>query len=207
MISESTRFYRETLPAQWNQSLEEQIDRSRSGDEQSRILEDMRRVDASIQVVVDGAGGGRHALNVSAGRMEAADAPAHPPFLTIRHEAGDLEALRREAGDSTLAFLGGLAGLAGEMRLTTSRIENLADLAGSIAIEIEGDPGFRVWLHFGKEMLPDAPACTIRVDSDTYRELRRGELPPHQAFLSGRVRVEGDLDLGIQLALAALAPD
>ena len=72
MISESTRFYRETLPAQWNQSLEEQIDRSRSGDEQSRILEDMRRVDASIQVVVDGAGGGRHALNVSAGRMEAA---------------------------------------------------------------------------------------------------------------------------------------
>ena len=94
----------------------------------------MRAVDATICVEVSGEGGGRFYLNIRAGRMSAGDAPAQPPFLTVVQDRPGFERLAREAGDSALALLGGLSGLAGEMRLTRKRVESLAQLEGRGAL-------------------------------------------------------------------------
>jgi SCP-2 sterol transfer family len=197
-------FYAERIPAQFNRALEEQEAR---GEEGRRVYDAMRAVNATICVRVEGQGGGVFFLNIEQGRMSAGAAAARPPFLTLLQDRRAFERLAREAGDSAMALLGGLSGLAGEMRLTSSRIDNLARIGGMLLFEVTGDDGFALRTHFGPDPPPEAPNTTIRVDEQAYRDLRSGELDPQAAFMNLQIQVEGDLQLAMQLALAAIAPD
>lgn len=42
--------------------------------------------------------------------------------------------------------------------------------------------------------------CTIAADAETFRGLLDGELNPTGAFMSGRLRVEGDMGLAMKIA-------
>ena len=61
--------------------------------------------------------------------------------------------------------------------------------------------------QFGEEASPEEPGATIRVDADVYRKLRSGEISAPSAFMEGKIHVDGDLQLAMQLALSAVAPD
>jgi hypothetical protein len=198
------RFYGETIPRQFNASLDAQQALGEAG---RAVYDAMRAVDATIRVEVRGQDGGSFFLNVRAGRMSAGDAPAQAPFLTIVQERAAFERLAREAGDSALALLGGLSGLAGEMRLTRTRVEALGKLKGAVRFAVAGEDGFALVTHFGAGPVPEAPDASISVDDDAYRELRSGRLDPAAAFMNGKIKVEGDVQLAMQLALAALAAD
>ncbi len=139
--------------------------------------------------------------------MESGDAAAQAPFLTLIQDAASYARLVQEAGDSALGMLGGLSGLAGEMKLTRTRIDALAGVSGSLQFTLSGDEGFTLLTHFGGGPVPDQPTTTITVDPDGYRKLRAGEVQAHEAFMSGLIQVEGDMQLAMQLALAALSPD
>jgi hypothetical protein len=197
-------FYTEALPAQWNRALEAQ---ERAAEAAQRLLEGMRAVDATIRVDVVGDGGSTFFLNIEAGRLAPGDAPAHPPFLTLVQDRQAFERLVAEAGDSALGFLGGLSGLAGEMHLTKARLDNLADVRGCVRFEVTGEGGFALLTHFGEGPVPDAPDTAIRVDAEVYRALRAGQLNPQDAFMGGKLSMEGDMQLAMQVALAALSPD
>jgi hypothetical protein len=201
-MTDPRSFYTETIPAHFNATLEAQ---RQLGEPGRAVYEDMRAVHASIRVDVEG--GGSFFLDIQAGRMAPSDAPAHPPFLTLRQDRRAFERIAAEAGDSTLALLGGLSGLAGEMKLTRSRIQNLGAVGGSIRFEVSGDQGFALLTHFGGKLIPEGPQASISVDEDVYCELREGRLDPTQAFMDGKLRVEGDVQLTMQLALAVIAPD
>jgi hypothetical protein len=51
--------------------------------------------------------------------------------------------------------------------------------------------------------VPQEPTTSIRIAEDAYRELRSGALDAPAAFLQGRIDVLGDVQLAMQLALAA----
>ena len=51
------------------------------------------------------------------------------------------------------------------------------------------------------------PKCAISIESETYRDLRSGELNSQDAFMGGKIDIEGDMQMAMQLALAALSPD
>ena len=197
-------FFLKSLPAQWNAALREQ---ERAAEAAARLLEGMRGVDATIRVEIEGDGGGTFFLNVAQGLLTAGAAPAHPPFLTLRQERASFERFALEVGDSALGFLGALTGLAQEMRLTRARVELLAGLSGSVRFELRGEGGFALLTHFGVGPVPAAPTTSITIEREAYRALRAGELAPQDAFLSGQIKVEGDYQLAMQLALAALATD
>lgn len=197
-------FYAERLPAQFNRMLEDQ---ERAVVEARRVCDEMKAVDATIRVEVRGEGGGTFFLNVAGGRMAAGDAPAHAPLLTLVQDDRAFARVVTEAGDSALGMLGGLSGLAGEMRLTVGRIRNLEGVKGCLRFTVTGGDGFTLLAHFGPEPVPDTPDTTISVDPEGYTELRAGRLDPQTAFMSGRIQVEGDMQLAMQLALAALSPD
>jgi SCP-2 sterol transfer family len=203
-MTDARRFYTERIPAQFNAALDAQAALGEAG---RRVYEGMAAVNATLQVDVRGEGGGAFFLNIHDGRMTSEEAPAHPPFLTLIQDVAAFERLAAEAGDSALALLGGLSGLAGELKLTKQRVDLLAGLRGAVRFEVLGEDGFALVTHFGPEPVPSEPHASIRVDPDVYRELRGGGVDPAQAFLDGKLRVEGDMQLTMQLALAAIAPD
>lgn len=206
MSADPDVFYRERVPAQFNRTFDEQKARAESGDaDAARVLNGMVTVNATIQVDVDG--GDSYHLNVEKGRMRADDANAHPPFMTMRHDLESFAVLERESGDSVLSFLGGLAGQAEAMRLTSQRIQNLMGVQGAMLFELTGSNAFKVLVQFGEGPMPTEPTCHIAVDGDSYDKLRSGELGPQDAFLGGQIQVEGDMTMGMQVALAALSPE
>jgi hypothetical protein len=197
-------FFTQTIPRQFNASLDAQ---EKLGEAGRTVLEAMRAVDATIRIEVRGAGGGSFLLNIREGRMSAGDTPWFTPFLTVVQDRPAFEQLARESGDSALALLGGLSGLTGEMRLTRKRVESLGQLQGAVHFSVSGEAGFALITHFGAGPLPDVPNASIAVDDDAYRELRSGKLDPGAAFMSGKIKVAGDMQLAMQLALAALSTD
>lgn len=194
-------FFTERLPAQFNRALAQQEQAVKAA---QKVLDGMRAVDATLRVIVDGEA---FHLNVVQGRMSPAGAPARPPVMTLVLDRAAFARVVREAGDSAMGFLGGLSGLAGEMRLTRSRLDNLAGVSGALRFEVTGDDGFALLTHFGSEPLPARPDATLSVDPETYRALRAGGLDPQQAFMAGQIRIAGNMQLAMQLALAALSPD
>jgi hypothetical protein len=167
----------------------------------------MRAVNATIRIDVRGADGGTFFLNVSAGHVSAGEAALHAPVLTLALERASFDRFVAEVGGSALGFLGALSGVAQEMRLTQARVAGLAGLVGSVRFQVRGEDGFTLLTHFGPgESAPEA-STSISVDRDAYSDLRAGQLNPQDAFLNGRIQVEGDLQLAMQLALVAVSPD
>jgi hypothetical protein len=197
-------FHAERIPAQFNRALEAQ---AALGEPGRRVFEGMRAVSATIRVDVEGRGGGTFFLNIRQGRMSADESAAHAPFLTLIQDRRAFERIAREAADSAMALLGGLSGLAREMKLTRARIDALAGVEGLVLFEVTGEDGFALRTHFGPQPVPDAPITTIRMDAAAYRDLRGGALDPQTAFMNQRIAIEGDMRVAMQLALAAIAPD
>lgn len=53
----------------------------------------------------------------------------------------------------------------------------------------------------GARMDDGAPAdCTISADLDTFRAMFDGELSPTGAFMSGRIRIDGDMGVAMKVA-------
>ncbi len=218
-------FYAERVPAQFNRTLASQERSAAEGDEDSqRLLAGMKTVNATIGVVVvgrsdgdgegdeedDGESGFRHYLNIEDGRMTAGRGAHKPPFMTLVHDLDSLATLVRASGDSLLGFLGAIAGMQGDMALTSQRIQNLHGLDGALRFELTGADGFRITAHFGRDIGSDLSGkarCSITLDAATYDELRGGALAPQDAFMSGRVRVDGDTQMVMKIALAALSPE
>ena len=199
MSSDPRDFYTRRVPNQWNKTLdEESTDSVRAG---------MEGVDASIRVIVRGDDEETFHLNVAKGRMSAQAEPTQPPFLTLVHDLAAFSGLETESGDSVLGFLGGLAGLEESMKLTTGRLQNLAGMAATLRFALTGDDGFELLVHFGEDPVASEPRCHLEIAREAYDKLRRGEINPQEAFMSQQIAVEGDMQMAMQLALAAMTPD
>jgi len=203
-VPEPRAYFTELLPGQFERALRAQ---ERVVEAAQRVLDGMRAVRATLAVVVRGEGGGTFYLNVDGGRLTPGTAPAHPVALTLVQERSDYERLIKDAGDSALGFLGGLSGLAGEMRLTQGRLDVLSGVSGTLLFQVKGPEGFSILTTFGGGPGKEQPDTVIRVDPDVYSELRAGRLDAQNAFMGGKIQVEGDMQLAMQVALAAMAPD
>ncbi|HEB89370.1 MAG TPA: hypothetical protein ENI85_07345 [Deltaproteobacteria bacterium] len=201
-------FYRERIPEQFNRTLARQRERARTDADAARVLEEMEAVRTSIVVEIDRNGAtDRHVFDIERGVMRHVETPGRPPFLILGHAHEDFENLRRECGDSLLGFLGSLAGLGEEMRLTSQRVRSLRELRGSLVFERTGPGGFKLFASFGMERPEPEPRATIRLDDMVHARLRSGELDPQDAFMDGLIEIRGDMEMAIGLALAALSPE
>jgi len=208
LIKEQRIFYRERVPEQFNHTLESQRAAADSDPAAARMLEEMEAVRTAIIVQIDsGAALHRHVFEIDRGEMQCVDEPVRVPFLLLGHSLEDFPNIRRECGDSLLGFLGGLAGLGDEMRLTAQRVRSLRELHGSLVFERIGPGGFVLFASFGIETPEPEPRATIRLDEAIYAQLRSGELDPQDAFLGGQIAIEGDREMAVGLALAVLSPD
>ncbi len=76
---------------------------------------------------------------------------------------------------------------------------NGQSIDGSIKFDIEGVGALRV--EGDTVTQDDSEAdCTISADEDTFRGLVSGDLSPTSAFMSGRLKVDGDMSKAMALS-------
>ena len=197
-------FYGEKIPRDFNDMLERQRALGESG---RRLHLEMAAVNATIRIEVRGDSTDTFALNITGGHMSTSDLPAYPPFLTLVQDEAAFRRLEQETRGSFTALLGALAGLGAEMKLTRKRVIDLEAVNGVIRLEVTGRDGFTIMTGFGAISSAAEPDASIRMDGEAYAELRAGRLDPQNAFLDGRIDVEGDMEKVMQLAFSAIAPD
>ena len=160
-----------------------------------RELEDRLAAEATIQMVLDGNGGGVWYLNLRQGDTEVTETPAAPPLVRIQQSREDWEALAR-------VTLAGGGGPSAGADLTRSRVERLRGLTGALEFRLATDDGERtVTVRFGAGEGAGA-RCTLCLRAEDARRLQTEELTPQAAFLQGLVKIEGDLGFAMQVGAA-----
>ncbi|HYY34711.1 MAG TPA: SCP2 sterol-binding domain-containing protein [Gaiellaceae bacterium] len=80
--------------------------------------------------------------------------------------------------------------------------ERAARLEGSYRFDIEGAGSWRLEADGGRAIVTESDAaadCVIRADEDTFLRAVNREQSPISAYMTRKVRVEGDLGLALRL--------
>lgn len=157
-----------------------------------------------LRFSVSGIGGGAWELALDGERLEVAPPGREPPDIWIRLSVADLR-VALGAVDPDLPQLVHPGGSVRQILLVDPRdIDMVRQISGRLLLEIEGRRRRRFALDvgFGKTgVSAGRPRTTVRLDAPTLEGLRSGALPPMQPLLDGRIKIEGDRALAMQLML------
>jgi hypothetical protein len=192
-------FFTLQVPAEWNRRLAQE--EARGGDRVAKL----RAAAFDLEVRVDGAEGGHFHLRVDEGRMSSSPDAGGEPLVILTLAAGEFRRLAEEVGPSPMALLGGIGGDK-DFALTGGRVSALRELRGTLRLEVTGDDPWGLLVHFGPGPVPE-PATTIQIGSEEYRGIREGSLDLQGAFMTGKLMLDGDLEIAMKLAMAMMSPE
>lgn len=165
-----------------------------------------RRAPANAPIVratLAGNGGGAWDIECDDDRLVVTETSASPPDLWLRQPVKDFRAAFD--GDPHLPALIPPGWSALDMLFLDPRdADLLKQVSGRVLVELMGRSGRRWSLDVaaGKAgVSAGRPRTTIRLDGGTFEGLQTGSLPPMQALLGGRLTIEGDRALAMQLLL------
>jgi hypothetical protein len=164
----------------------------------------------SVRATLSGPGGGDwhlqaddeslHVETRAPGRRSDED----EPHIWLRQSAADFQAIFHLDPDLPELLPNG-AGVVELLCLEGNTLDLVHQLDGRIRIEIEGRRRRRWTLDvaFGQAgRRAGQPRSTVRIDSDTCEKLASGELAPLQALLGGKLVLQGDRTLVMQVLMA-----
>ncbi|MFC6637658.1 sterol carrier family protein [Sulfitobacter sp. JBTF-M27] len=76
---------------------------------------------------------------------------------------------------------------------------NGADFDGTAKFDIEGE-GAVIFDGSGARASDDEADVTLSADADTFQEILSGETNPTSAFMTGKLKVDGDMGMAMKLA-------
>ena len=82
--------------------------------------------------------------------------------------------------------------------------EKAEGVNAAIQFDLAGDNGGLYWLRIADQTATtgegkvEDPKMTIKGDADDYVAMAQGELNPMQAFMSGRIKIQGDMGLAMK---------
>jgi SCP-2 sterol transfer family len=159
-----------------------------------------------VRVSISGTDGGSWELHADAdaGTLSVGPARREPPDVWIRQSIADLRVSLGGSDPDLPALLP--PGVAAHHVLfgDPQDIELLRQVSGRLLFELEGRRRRRWALDVGvgkTGVSAGRPRTTLRVDAATFEGVRSGSLPPMQALLDGRLKLEGDRGLAMQVLL------
>ena len=72
---------------------------------------------------------------------------------------------------------------------------------GSVKFDVDGE-GAILLTEDGVSVGDGDADCTISGDMDAFQEMFEGDLSPSAAFMTGRIKIEGDMSVAMKLAQA-----
>ena len=157
-----------------------------------------------VRATISGERGGAWDLQARDEGLAVEKAGREPPDVWLRQSAADLLAAVG-APDRDLPVLIPAGWSALDLLFLDPRdVELLRQVSGRIALEVEGRRRRRWSLDVGfggAGVTAGRPRTTVRLDGATFEGLRTGALPPMQPLFDGRLKIEGDRALAMQLLL------
>jgi hypothetical protein len=185
---------------------------------------DERLIELAIGVVLQGdssedADGGAWTLHFVDGELGVSDGRGDDCDLTFIQSVEDWRSAFWGGRPRLVADLVAAIAEAAPHDLTSMRDANrprnpealreLAQIRGLIEAVIAGDGAeaddWCLRVAIGGGPIPDAPDATILLGVDQAEAMRRGDLHPIEALITGQLRLEGDLGLIIRLQAIAMA--
>jgi hypothetical protein len=156
-----------------------------------------------VRATLSGAGGGAWDIHADEDQLIVETATREAPDVWLRQPAADLRAAFDGDPDLPALIPPGWSAL-DLLFLDPRDAELMRQVSGRVLVELAGRRGRR-WsfdVAFGKGgVTAGRPRTTIRLDGGTFEGLQRGTIPPVQALLEGKLAIEGDRALAMQLLL------
>src|SRR5580692_106044 len=157
-----------------------------------------------LRISVSGAGGGAWELALEGERLQVAPPGREPPDIWIRLAVPDVRVALGAADPDLPQIVSADWSARHLLAVNPNDIDLVRQLSGRMLLEIEGRRRrrFALDIGFGKTgVTAGRPRTTVRLDSATFEGLRGGAIPPMQPLLDGRLKIEGDRALAMQLLL------
>jgi hypothetical protein len=175
------------------------------------LPDDVRRSDMRLGLCLVGSGGGEWVLQVENGALQVSAASRDDTAFTFVQSVDDWRgALWEGRGGAIGRAAAGLfrpgeraaaanAGMGGAP--PPAALEQMRSLDGLVRVVVKGGEGgdFAVGFKLGPGAIPAQPTATLSLDAADAAAMERGELDPLAAFMAGRIRVEGDMGLVMQM--------
>jgi hypothetical protein len=166
-------------------------------------------VDAPVvRTTISGEGGGTWELQAQDNQLDVEACPEGPgreaPDVWVRLAAADLMAALGTPDPDLPVLLPASFSTLDLLFLDPRDIELLRQVSGRVALEVEGRRRrrFRLDVGFGPAgVSAGRPRATVSLDGATFEGLGTRKVAPMQALLDGRVKVDGDRALAMQLLL------
>jgi hypothetical protein len=172
--------------------------------------------DLALGARLEGEGGGDWLYRLRGGRLEVESGSRDEAVISVIQSVEDWRGALWEGRGGVFGrqaaalFRGGVSAVPG---LETARPPNFAafealrELDGLVRVIVLGGEGdardpelnWTVDIKLGTGPLPADATTTVSLTEEDARALESGELDPMQAFMAGRVRVEGDMTLMLQM--------
>jgi hypothetical protein len=207
MSVEPIEFLRSTFPQLFEKGVEALRTRAEAGDEQAqRILDDVTAVTGAASLQLDDSP--PVVLSAFAGTMSAGEAPAEGVPIKIaaalpRNAVMLLlgEALRAGALENEQVAIGAA-------QTASKRFEDaLAGQPMTCHVTLLGVPELgdvRVRVGFNVSELPSQPGFTTELHYGDLESVQRGDLTLQELFLGGKLKMQGDYSLALQIAMQLL---
>ncbi|HEY4394681.1 MAG TPA: SCP2 sterol-binding domain-containing protein [Polyangia bacterium] len=149
-------------------------------------------------------GGGAWDLALAGRELRTSAAGRAPPDIWIRLSAADVRVLLGNADPDLPEIVPAGWSARQILMVNPADVDLVKQIGGRILVEIEGRRRRRFALDvgFGKAgVSAGRPRTAVRLDGTTFEGLRSGAIPPMQPLLDGRLKIEGDRALAMQLLL------
>jgi hypothetical protein len=189
---------------------------------ETELDEAERAVDLKLGVILhDSKGddeGGEWTLHFSEGALAVSDGRVEECEITIVLRVADWRSALWEGRPGLIADAVASVAESGPAALrgpgsargsgNPSALRGLSEIQGLIEAIIAGDSeemdDWRVGIRIGPGPIPESPQATVLLGTEQAEAIRRGELHPLEALITGQLRLEGDLGLIIQLQAVAM---
>jgi hypothetical protein len=158
----------------------------------------------SVRITLSGPDGGGWDLEVDDANLSVTPAGRDAPDIWIRLSVADFRVALGAPDPDLPALLPERWSPQSVLLAQPSDTDMVRQLSGRLLFEIEGKRRRRWALDvgFGKAgVSAGRPRTIVRLDGTTFEGIRGGTIPPMQPLLDGRLKLEGDRALAMQLLL------